>query len=511
MRLRYLTLLVVVPVAGCLVPRYDIDALATATGGQANAAGTANAGSTMSSAGETAADCGPDQKICEDKCVDIDDVNYGCTATSCNMSACPAAGSATLTCAAGACVIGSCGPSSKKCASKCVAISDPTYGCGDTSCDASGCPDPQSGTLVCDGSVCTVGACGAGTKQCGNKCVPLDENNGCSAPNACTACASSETCLGSPSVCTCKSDDVEACKNQWCGTAVNNCGQKVECQNYCRDATPACLDNACVECNVAAECPGPGDNVCALAACINHKCGYTTVQKNTVCPAGYCSQTVPGICVRPPASAGGVSIDATEVTRGQYYQFVKAKGSDTSGLPSYCSWVVGGFAPVTEPEMKDYDYPINVDWCSAYAYCQWAGRRLCGKIGGGAVAAHGDNADPTKGQWMHACAGPSNFAYPYGEAYVDNRCNGPHAQSAVSAVASHPQCVGGYPGLYDMSGNVGEWLDSCEGTTGGSDQCAIQGGDFEQLVIPAQTSLRCDSAFYGIRSGASAGFRCCGP
>jgi sulfatase modifying factor 1 len=517
MRLRYLVLLVVVLVAGCLVPRYDIDPLATATGGQANAAGTASAGSatsadagaTSAAAGATAADCGPDQKFCADKCVDIDDVNYGCTATSCNMSTCPAAGSATLACEAGACVIGACGAGSKKCAGKCVAISDPTYGCGDTSCDASSCPDPKSGTLICDGGACSVGACEAGTKQCGNKCVPQDENNGCGDPKDCAACASSETCLGTPSACTCKSDDVEACKNQWCGTAVNNCGETVDCQNYCRDATPACFNNACVECNVATECPGPGDNACAVPTCINQKCGYTTVEKGTVCPGGHCSTSVPGICVRPPVSAGGVSIDATEVTRGEYYQFAKVKSGGASGLPSSCSW--WGVALGPEPAMKDYDYPVgDADWCSAYAYCQWAGRRLCGKIGGGAVAAYGDQADPTKSQWVHACEGPSSFAYPYGEDYVDNRCNGPHAQSAVSAVATHPQCVGGYPGLYDMSGNVAEWLDSCDGTTANA-QCAIQGGDFSQLVIPAQMSLRCDSTFYGVRSSASAGFRCCGP
>jgi sulfatase modifying factor 1 len=515
MRPRYPALLVVVIAGGCLVPRYEVEPLATTTGGQANAAGAANAGSSgmTAAAGAMGGDCGPDQKICDDQCVDIDDVNYGCTATSCNMSGCPAAGSATLACEAGMCVIGGCSTGTKKCDGKCVAISDPTYGCGDTSCDASDCPDPGAGTLVCEGGACSVGTCGVDTKQCGNKCVPLDENNGCSDPSDCTACASYESCLGTPTSCTCRADDVEACKGQACGTAVNNCQETIDCPNTCVAPAALCSDNACIECSVPADCPGPGSNVCARATCTNQKCGYTTAPSGTTCPGGSCSTTLPGICVRPAVNAGTASIDATEVTAGQYYQFVKAKGDDTSGEPSYCSWNTS-FSPGStefEPNMADYDYPmVRVNWCSAYAYCQWAGRRLCGGIGGGAVAANGDRGDPTKSQWMRGCAGPSSLAYPYGDNFVDGRCNGPRAQAAAAPVASFPQCVGAYPGLYDMSGNVYEWLDSCDA----DGYCSHQGGSWLGLQgVPAETSMICESVASGVRSTETdwIGFRCCGP
>lgn len=516
MRVRYLALLVVVMAGGCLVPRYDVEPLATTTGGQANAAGAGSAGSAMTAgAGTAGSDCGPDQKLCNDQCVDIDDVDYGCTATSCNMSGCPAAGSATLVCEAGLCVIGGCGTGSKKCDGKCVTISDPTYGCGDTSCDASGCPDPGTGTLVCDGGACSVGTCGVDTKQCANKCVPLDENNGCSDPDECTACASHETCLDTPAVCTCQADDVEACKGQKCGTAVNNCQETIDCPNNCVAPAALCSDNACIECRVPADCPDPGSNVCARATCTNQKCGYTTAPSGTACPGGNCSTTLPGICVRPAVNAGTVSIDATEVTVGQYYQFMKAKGDDSSGQPSQCSWnadftPVAPFGTVFEPKMAEYDYPIvNVNWCSAYAYCQWAGRRLCGKIGGGPLAVGGDRTDPTKSQWMLACAGPSSLAYPYGNDFVDGRCNGPRAQATVAPVASFPQCVGAYPGLYDMSGNVYEWLDSCDG-----DLCSHQGGSsYAFSGTPAETSMLCRFVPSGVITTAdsSIGFRCCGP
>lgn len=48
--------------------------------------------------------------------------------------------------------------------------------------------------------------------------------------------------------------------------------------------------------------------------------------------------------------------------------------------------------------------------------------------------------------------------------------------TAASAVGSFAACVGGVPGLYDMSGNLGEWGDACAANTGENDYCQVRGG-----------------------------------
>jgi formylglycine-generating enzyme required for sulfatase activity len=56
---------------------------------------------------------------------------------------------------------------------------------------------------------------------------------------------------------------------------------------------------------------------------------------------------------------------------------------------------------------------------------------------------------------MKACGGAAQTAYPYGNNYDAAKCS-----AIATSVATNLQCVGGYAGLYDMSGNVVEWEDS---------------------------------------------------
>jgi len=92
--------------------------------------------------------------------------------------------------------------------------------------------------------------------------------------------------------------------------------------------------------------------------------------------------------VRVPTVDGrSYCIDATEVTQAQYSQFLFVKKGDTSGQEARCTWnmsygvTCGGFDPVARG-----GYPVVcIDWCDAVAFCSWAGKRLCGKIGGGSL------------------------------------------------------------------------------------------------------------------------------
>jgi hypothetical protein len=215
--------------------------------------------------------CRANQKSCANLCVDLDDVAYGCTPTSCNQATCPAAGAA-FECKDGACVIAGCAAGAKLCDGKCVAVSDPTYGCSESDCNASSCPDPGDGTLICNGQTCEVGACTGDTKQCGANCVPLDANHGCADPLDCDSCLGNETCVGAPSACACVADQVETCRSA-CGEVVDACGDPVQCGDACPSDKPLCVNNRCIECEDVSDCDTGGD-ACVVASCSNNKCYY---------------------------------------------------------------------------------------------------------------------------------------------------------------------------------------------------------------------------------------------
>jgi formylglycine-generating enzyme required for sulfatase activity len=211
-------------------------------------------------------------------------------------------------------------------------------------------------------------------------------------------------------------------------------------------------------------------------------------------------------------SVGKFCIDSTEVTKAQYQQFLSA-GYRLSSQPSYCAWnqsyVPTGQWPPTA--MTDAQPVTSVDWCDAHAYCTWAGKRLCGQIGGGPVSP--SNAyNPAADQWFFSCSEDGQRAYPYGNTYGATTCNGNGANGGaqiVEAVKSFPKCVGGFPGIFDMSGNVREWEDSCDGAGGANDPCNQRGGS----VNLGADQLTCAADDLEARNSSNdhLGFRCCAP
>ena len=87
------------------------------------------------------------------------------------------------------------------------------------------------------------------------------------------------------------------------------------------------------------------------------------------------------------------------------------------------------------------NYPVvKVDWEQAMTFCKWRGAEL-----------------PTEAQWEKAARGAlSGKEYPWGDAMVD--CS--LANAAGCVLDTTP--VGSYPpngfGVYDMAGNVSEWI-----------------------------------------------------
>jgi formylglycine-generating enzyme len=221
---------------------------------------------------------------------------------------------------------------------------------------------------------------------------------------------------------------------------------------------------------------------------------------NPTCESGKC-------VVRGPSMAQATSyyIDSTEVSKAQYDVFLNAKGGDTSGQIAECSWN-DSYAP--NGTAVDAERPIvNVDWCDAAAYCAWADKRLCGAIGGGALAA-ADLNSPTKAQWYLACAGADNERYPYGGFTLKpDYCN-EYFSGSMADVGKFEQCEGHYAGIFDLVGNAAEWIDSCntsDGTDRALDECQLSGGSY------IKDTYTCQTYFTSPRSqGANVfGVRCC--
>ncbi|MBI5534843.1 MAG: SUMF1/EgtB/PvdO family nonheme iron enzyme [Deltaproteobacteria bacterium] len=211
----------------------------------------------------------------------------------------------------------------------------------------------------------------------------------------------------------------------------------------------------------------------------------------------------------------GYSIDATEVTRAQYASWLATSPSESDQLPE-CAWATGqmGFAEGHDPPGAEGQLPVvMVSWCSAYAYCKGVGKRLCGRIGGGANSYDAD-ADAAMSQWFNACSAHAQNDYPYGDTYDAQTCKGSQDGGSPVKVATFPGCqssVAGYAGVYDLSGNAAEWEDSCSGATGTSDHCHQRGGSSQSQ---SASSLRCDgtaASAASLRASRASwvGFRCC--
>jgi hypothetical protein len=203
---------------------------------------------------------------------------------------------------------------------------------------------------------------------------------------------------------------------------------------------------------------------------------------------------VPGLEQAPKVDLGEFLMSAHEVTNAKYASFMAdggytqspcwpeqfldgdevltfdegiARFTDGTGRPGPSTWDAGSYLPGTE------NHPVGgVSWYEASAYACWAGAEL-----------------PTVYHWYAA-------ANPFSSPHVVPMSN---YGGAVAAVGSYEGVSS--DGVYDLAGNVREWVQNATSAQGG-DQFILGGGwsDLEYSFNDAVTAPSFDrSKLNGIR------------
>jgi hypothetical protein len=219
---------------------------------------------------------------------------------------------------------------------------------------------------------------------------------------------------------------------------------------------------------------------------------------------GRCGDSDCGVCpTRPLIRSRGVAIEATEVTAAEYARFLDASprgatgaascSSDRDRKPS-CAW---------PPTGTDADQPVRcVSECDAAAYCTWSKRRLCGGIAGASLTTAAEALSASSSEWTIACTDGGRAEGPWGALGWQPGICQDAARGEDGPRASGPTnfCQGATSGVFDLVGNVREWIAGCSGG-----ECFALGGSFE-TTRPTCATLH---SLPPTTEDLETGFRCC--
>ena len=195
------------------------------------------------------------------------------------------------------------------------------------------------------------------------------------------------------------------------------------------------------------------------------------------------------------------ALDRHEVTQREYALFVNAQlaGSRTGLLPR--GWTLDEASRQVAPDPAQRDLPVlYVGWEQAAAYAAWAGKRL-----------------PTEDEWEAAAGGTAGLAFPWGNAWKPDACQGGEGAEEPMPVESFAHAPAPC-GALDMAGNAWEWtatLESGEDVSvlpAGLVNVVIRGGGFnsrrEELAVRYRWTAPGHDTFSSPRYDRPIGIRC---
>ncbi|MEW6348340.1 MAG: SUMF1/EgtB/PvdO family nonheme iron enzyme [Thermodesulfobacteriota bacterium] len=176
--------------------------------------------------------------------------------------------------------------------------------------------------------------------------------------------------------------------------------------------------------------------------------------------------------LHPVRITKGVYMGATEVTVGQFREFVRSDRHKTEAEKSDGGMIYSlkeaRWTPKKDMKWDSVPWTIAddqpvvfVSWNDAQAFCKWLSRKEKRKY-----------RLPTEAEWERACRGGLVWArFPWGDRlfgdrdgnFGDGNSKLPESLTTVSDGFKHVAPVASYPpngfGLYDMDGNVMEWVE----------------------------------------------------
>jgi len=229
-------------------------------------------------------------------------------------------------------------------------------------------------------------------------------------------------------------------------------------------------------------------------------------------------------------------IDSRQGTYGEYDRFIRENGQRFDLQPPECNWnrrfaSSGNYKPglfgvpesCSSRELGKTTQPVQcISFCAAWAFCSWAGKRLCGMRdsdpGKVMVVDATDAATKnrikselrsTKNEWFNACSQRGCTAYPYGNTLDKKKCDDSWLPTVPGGGVEgyrdslRNECHGTHPPfdqVYDMVGGIPTWLNICFP----GNRCVRQGGTKDHR------SSSCDGTYTlaGPLDNLS-GVRCC--